>query len=287
MSLTRGLVLIAAFATTWGLLAGCTCAFLRMTFVGLQGIIVPLASVGVAFFEALGVFGIIDRFMIKDRVDESVRSVNVNSLKVSPAINTPFKHWARLTACLSMACGLFGILPLWAPPAFVTGLLLSFVAIALAYKQKMSYLPPAFGLVTNVVALSMWPAVLGFFPTETGYEFRYGKRSVAADLSQPCIIMLFIEFPSTNRDRVDLLIDGKMENSWEDTTHRKEGSRLEPHVFIPHGFHQVAIRWNGTTIHSEIVQVPREENPHRQIFLWITLKSQQKVIYDGPRILEN
>lgn len=67
MSLTRGLILIAVFASTWGLLAGLTIAFCNITLGTPLGIPVFVVSIIVAFFAALVLFGILDRFLIRGR----------------------------------------------------------------------------------------------------------------------------------------------------------------------------------------------------------------------------
>ena len=64
MAMTRGFLLIAAFATTWGLLASLPIAIWRPTSDAPPGFAQLAGSVGIGFLATLLVFGLLDRTLL-------------------------------------------------------------------------------------------------------------------------------------------------------------------------------------------------------------------------------
>ena len=91
MPMTRGLLLIAAFATTWGLLAVLNIAFWRIINDAHPGIATLAVCLGIGFFAALLLFEILDRTLLQIGKNHPVANRGEEKKPSSIKTDTSFK----------------------------------------------------------------------------------------------------------------------------------------------------------------------------------------------------
>lgn len=129
------------------------------------------------------------------------------------------KHGATATGVLCLLCALSGIAPIDARPFYITGLVLGVAGVAMAYKRRAGYIWPVMGLTANIVALVMWPNVIGMFPKGNGYEVRYDTRTVDAKKNYEeefCTAYLGITPKPLMNERMEITVENyySMKSIW-------------------------------------------------------------------------
>jgi len=209
--------------------------------------------------------------LVRAHAEGKLASLGISELR--PAA-TPLPLWRRINyrrvaAGLSIACSFSGVIPIWAPPAYVTGLLLASISLVMAYRARAGYILSACGLVMNAMALVMWPMAIGFFRTDDGFEFNFKGRAINSqpDTQQIRGQLLVNNCHFQSGDKIDILIDGIPSYTFiamfQRGEHGDEGY-IDPLGFgwpkTTPGSHQFDVMFNSVNIYSGEVQLPRAEH---------------------------
>jgi len=189
-----------------------------------------------------------------------------------PVVRPPYwkrLNYRRILGGASIACSLAGVVPVWAPPAYVCGLALAALSGGLAYTARdiavarSKYVLPAVGLLLNSIALVCWPTAIGFFKTERGYRFgvetrraETGKEPQAVEWQPQVIERLVAPSRLKKGDKVTMTAQGAILLEFTESGDAGDGSGNHL-ADLPNNYRRVKIeiRHNDQLVFSEDIDL--------------------------------
>ncbi len=208
---------------------------------------------------------------------------------------------AQILAAASVCLSFTGVIPVYACPWYVGGLILAAASLYFSFAAGSRLVLPLIALLMNLIAIICWPNVVGFFAGPNGYSFTVGSRASEPTLDAPKgLKAYFLPAPLIppldwkDGEYIEIFIDGKkiirclhsnggMTSQVLDPAWIAMNKMTTPVIgAISFGTHVIAVEVNGKTVFSKRVTI-EPCDPESAIVSISVSRNEARVYEEGKR----